>query len=123
MLMWLLRSRAGGTAARTSLSPLCNPALQVPLHSARFAVHVCLPPQFWGPRAAPHGAAPLPRRRASPLPPPGPARPPAGKASKEGGSGSPENNFINAVIALHDKYTQYVSVSRSFFFSAFFFLI
>ena len=34
----------------------------------------------------------------------------AGKAAKEAGSSSPENAFIRGVIALHDKYMEYVQV-------------
>ena len=37
----------------------------------------------------------------------------AGKASKEAGSSSgPESQFIRGVIALHDKYIEYVQASR-----------
>ena len=35
---------------------------------------------------------------------------PAGKAAKEAGSSSPENQFIRGIIALHDKYMEYVQV-------------
>jgi hypothetical protein len=34
----------------------------------------------------------------------------AGKAAKEAGSSSPENQFIRGIIALHDKYMEYVQV-------------
>lgn len=42
----------------------------------------------------------------------------AGKASKEAGSSSgPESQFIRGVIALHDKYIEYVQVGWLSFFA------
>lgn len=41
------------------------------------------------------------------------AAPKAGKASKADSSSSPENQFIRAVIDLHDKYMEYVQVRSS----------
>lgn len=56
-------------------------------------------------------AAARPAAAAVPASPPAPAPPlPAGKAAKEAGASSPENQFIRGVIALHDKYMEYVQV-------------
>lgn len=55
------------------------------------------------------GSPPLTARHRPPCPP-ACTRPPAGKAAKEGGSASPENQFIRGTIALHDKYMEYVQV-------------
>lgn len=37
----------------------------------------------------------------------------AGKAAKEAGSSSPENQFIRGTIGLHDKYMEYVQVRQA----------
>ena len=90
----------GGRARRRAVDALCLCLLPTVCRSLRRTVWMVLPSPVDCQAACPNHR----------LPPATAAVSHAGKAAKEGGSASPENQFIRGTIALHDKYMEYVQV-------------